>query len=217
MPGSTAMRFFGLPITWNGTTVSCVILGLYAGDYVVQQDTSNCCYIDVPYAADTGGLLTATYIYDKSQAGGFGPLVARFTVWYNGADTAVTVPVVIGFKYTTQGQSLPPDMVQQERSPEGPGTGKQRRLDQFAAKLGTVISGQVYFGTDFVNMFPADFGENQDGSGPPQPEDALWSGVYRDVIDDAYTNYGGQLAWSISTPYPVTVVSLTGFLSTGEI
>jgi hypothetical protein len=216
MPGSTSVTFYGAPHNWSGYSVSVFAAGLYCGEFTIQADGS----VVVPYGSDPGGFFTGDKLYaqyENPPAGGWGPLVSRFTVWHNSADVAVALPVIMGWKYASKGQLLAPDLEQEMRSPEGPGPGKLRRAHWYSARMVNTIYGSVKFGTDFTHQFASNFQVNPDGSGGASPYNVLWSGTWRDVVDDTPTPYGSALTWEGDDPYPCTIVSLSGFLGSGEI
>ena len=127
--------------------------------------------------------------------------------------TNYTVPAIVGFDYsgTTQGQMLRPGTPQDAGAANGPPQGKVRRNHQFAALLRN--SQAVSFGTVFgSNMHAAAF---TSPGGTPYTVTQLFSGTYWDTIDDDY-GFDGMLAWQSTGPYPLMVVSVSGFINTQD-
>ena len=127
--------------------------------------------------------------------------------------TTYTVPAIVGFDYssTTQGQILRPGTPQDAGAANGPPQGKVRRNHQFAALLRN--SQAVSFGTVFgANMHAAAF---TSPGGTPYTVTQLFSGTYWDTIDDDY-GFDGMLAWQSTGPYPLMVVSVSGFVQTQD-
>ena len=121
-----------------------------------------------------------------------------------------TVPVVVGFSYISQGQTLRPDTAEEVRSPTGPGPAKPRRIAQFGALLSGAQG--VSFGTDFNKLHAANF---KTKGGTPYTKLQLFSGVYWDALDATY-DFDNMLCWQISRPYPCAIASITGFMETAE-
>lgn len=205
MSGASDITFY-VPLAWVADTVSVSIVGIYAGDYVVASGG----VVSVPYGADSGGLLTATYLYALYEAGtaAYGPFLSKFSVYIDDADTTIFLPVVIGRKYTSTLQLVPPDQEAQSRSPGGPGPAKTRRLHMVGARCATTIYGTASLGTYSDHMHAIN---PTTAGGTPIASATLWNGMWWDTIDDDYSRDGGQIMASIADPYPFTVVSLSGF------
>lgn len=210
--GDSYITFYGL---WHLIVeeVTVTILGLDCGEYTVANDGS----IQVPYAADAGGLLTPDYLILNTNVLTGVENNVTFSV-YNGATTVpVTVPVVIGVNYTTQGQVLRPDLAADLRSPLGPGLGKTRRGHMLAAFVQDAIA--IKWGTDFSEtaplgtLTPATF---RDANGVTErDEDDPFSGVYWGTLKDNY-GFDSMLAWQVDGPYPCTICSVSIFLDFEE-
>lgn len=122
--------------------------------------------------------------------------------------TRLSIPVVIGYPYTTQGQLLRPATPPEAGSANGPALGKRRRNHMFSALLHGTQG--VSFGTDFTRMRPAQF---KTEGGTPYPVTQLFDGVYWDTVDDDYS-FEGKLCWEVTRPYPVSVLALGGMIHT---
>lgn len=197
--------FFGY---WHltGLTVAVSILGLDCGDYVVSTEGS----VTVPYASDDGGLLTPAYLVAHTNAIAAVENNCTFAVLVAGVSTTVTVPVVIGLTYTTQGQLLRPDVASDIKSPLGPGLGKKRRSHIYAALVQDAV--KIDFGSDFSHLDPAFFSVDEEAA---NAENVPFSGVVVGHIDDSYS-FEGQLAWQVVRPYACTVMSASVFLDVSE-
>lgn len=201
----TSIVFYGY---WHlsGLTVAVSILGLDCGDYTVAADGS----VTVPYASDAGALLTPAYILANSNSIAAVEQNCTFSIIVSGAAHTVTVPVVIGLTYTTQGQLLRPDSASDIKSALGPGLGKTRRSHMYAALVQDAV--KISFGTDFSNLEAALF--SVDGE-TVNAENVPFSGVVVGQLDDDYS-FEGQLAWQVIRPYACTVMSVSVFLDVSE-
>jgi hypothetical protein len=134
------------------------------------------------------------------------------TVFF-GATTSTqrdTIPAVVGFTYTTQGQLLRPAAREDTGSANGPGFGKTKRNHMFAVQLQD--SQGVSFGTDFTKLHTAAF---KTKGGTAYTPAQLFSGIYWNTIDSDY-NFDSQLCWQVTRPYPCTVTALGGFINTQD-
>lgn len=184
----------------NGRTCTVVVGGVDVGDFAVSGSQ-----VVVPIDAQYTALFSTSYLASISGAA-YGANAVAIT---NGAST-YTVPAMVGFTYTSQGQLLRPDGVDQSRMPTGPALGKTRRAAQFAALL--VNTQGISFGTSFGALHTANFRQlNQ----TPYAQTQLFSGVYRDSVSDPQS-YEGQLCWQISRPYPATVAAVAPFFEFQE-
>lgn len=121
-----------------------------------------------------------------------------------------SIPAVIGFTYTSQGQVLRPIIAEDSGSRNGPSVGKTQRLHMFSTMLAGTQG--ISFGTDFEHQFPAQF---QQPNGAVFSNSTLFNGVYWDTIDSDYS-FNEQGCWQITRPYPATVVTFGGFLHTQD-
>jgi len=118
----TSITFYGF---WHlvGETVRASIAGLDCGTAVVQTDGS----VLIAYGSDTGGLMTAAYLYTNTNALTGVENNQTFTV-ISDTSHSVTVPVVIGLDYTTQGQVLRPNVASDALRPGPHHRGSLRHL-----------------------------------------------------------------------------------------
>lgn len=195
------ITFYGL---WhlNGKTVTVSCGGVDAGDAVVANGA-----VTVPIDGDVGTAFTTAYLSSISSSTAYGAMTVPVTTpLVGGGTTTLYVPAVVGFTYTSQGQILRPDSVDQTRGQTGPGMGKAGRAHQFAALMSGAQG--ISFGTDFgKTLHTANFRQlNQ----APFAATQLYSGIYWDTVDDTFS-FDGQLAWQITRPYPAAVVSIAMF------
>ena len=145
MATDTGLQFYGM---WYlaGQTVSAQIAGLDCGDYVVSS-ASDSTYgsIVVPFGSDVGGLMTAAYLATLPAYVGESAVTLTYTL--NSVATTVTIPVVIGLGYTTQGQRLRPATAADIKSQIGDALGKNRRTEIAALLLSNTVGLNV--GTSF--------------------------------------------------------------------
>jgi hypothetical protein len=126
--------------------------------------------------------------------------------------TTYTVPAIVGFDFSPscQGQLLRPGMAQEAGAANGPPQGKKRRTNQYAALFQN--SQAVSIGTDFTHQNAVAFATP---SGTPYAVTQLFSGVWWDTLSDDYS-YDSMLAWQSYGPYPLTIVSISGFIETQD-
>ena len=201
----TSITFYGF---WHlvGETVRASIAGLDCGTAVVQTDGS----VLIAYGSDTGGLMTAAYLYTNTNALTGVENNQTFTV-ISDTSHSVTVPVVIGLDYTTQGQVLRPNVASDIHSPLGPGLGKTRRAYRMAAFVQDAI--KMSYGTDFTTTLTATK-FTTDGF-TARAEDSPFTGVQWDWIKDAYS-FDGMLCWQVNRPYPCTICAVSTFVEVEE-
>ena len=205
---TAGLTFYGLQSN-IGKTVTAFIAGLDCGDYTVSSSGT----IFVPYGADPDTLLQPAYLLAVSNdppIGGWGNIAGTLQVTVGITVESVTVPVVIGFNYTTQVQLVRPQVEQDLKLPTGPGLGKVRRI----AQVGFLFhaTGPLYYGTVLTTLHKAQF---KSKGGTPYISSELFTGVFWDTIDDT-SSFDGQICWQIARPTQATVVSVSGFLHTSE-
>ena len=209
MAADTQVSFYGL---WHleGETVRVSILGIDCGTAVVQANGS----VTINYQSDAGDLVTPAYLVANSNALTNVENNLTFTVNTDAGASAVTVPVVIGIDYVTQGQLLRPDVASDIRSNFGPGLGKTRRAHWFAALVQNAV--EIKFGTDLTNTeYPlTDAVFTTDGY-TQLAEDVPFTGVYQGPLEGTY-NFEGQLCWQVDGPYPCTISSVAVWLDVAE-
>lgn len=192
----TTLTLYGL---WylNGETVSVTVGGVDCGDTTVSNGS-----VSVPINNDPDNLLTSAYL-QTLVGGNYGIMATRI-------DNIGLVPAVVGFTYTSQGQLVRPDSVEQSRSPLGPALGKMRRVHQFSALLHRTQG--ISFGTNFDDLKIGNF---RFPGGVAYTALQLFSGVHQDTLDDD-SSMDGMICWEVSRPYPATVVSIAGYMQTQE-
>jgi hypothetical protein len=205
----TSLTLYGF---WHleAETVRVSILGVDMGTAVVSDEGS----ITIDYASDAGGLVTPAYLRANSNA--LTGVENNVTISITDAvgTTSVTVPIVVGFDYTTQGQLLRPDVTSDIRSNFGPGLGKTRRTFYMAALMQNVV--EVKFGTDFTNTeYPLTTAVFTSDGYTALAEDVPFSGVYESALEGTY-DLNGQLCWQVDGPYPCTIAAVAAWVDHSE-
>lgn len=187
-----------------GETVTAVIAGLDCGDFTVAADGS----IVVPLQSDAGGLLTADYIIAQDGVTPGAEQNMQINISNGSTHDVVTVPVVIGKTYTSQGQTLRPATEADVKSRTGAALGKIRRGSMLTALLSNAQG--VCFGTDFNHLDPAVLSS---GTGDNvMPQNQMFSGVYRNqTLKDDY-GFDSMICWELTRPWPCTVNAVSVFL-----
>jgi hypothetical protein len=122
-----------------------------------------------------------------------------------------TVPVAIGYTFTSQGQILRPINPQEAGSRNGPALAKTRRSHMFGALLFKTQG--ISFGTDFNFLRPGNLHGADDET--TLPLTTLYSDVLWDTLDDTYS-FNSMLCWEIDRPYPANVSTMGAFLHTQD-
>ncbi len=206
MADDKRIQFYGF---WYlaGQTVSAQIAGLDCGDYVVDTTTGS---IIVPFGSDIGGLMTGAYLASLPTFVGEQGVTFSFTL--NNVLTTVTVPVVIGLAYTTQGQRLRPATAEDIKSPVGAALGKLRRSEIATVLLSNTIGLSV--GTEFTDLqamvLPGSDGET------PLPATEMFTGVVKINLTDDHT-YDSMFCWEVTRPWPCTVCATSSWLHAEEL
>lgn len=183
--GNSTMQCSGLAYL-EGKTVTVFAGGLDCGDYTVTNGVVSVPY--APAAVQTNPLFTYTFV-----------------------QTFTTLPVVVGFTYTSKGQLLRLDTPQDSGARNGPAFGKKRRID--TAIFNLVDTQGFSYGTDFTRLTTANF--VSDG-GTPYAANALFSGIFRDT-NKGNDSYDQQLGWQVTRPLPCTVAAAGGFVDTKDV
>lgn len=200
-----------------GKTLSVWLAGLKCGDYLVGNDGA----FTVPYQSDPDALLTATYLKGVSDtaplgAGTWGSsveFVIPLTVTIGGTPTNVIVPGVIGYKYTSKGQLVRPNDPAASKTQQGPALGMDRRIHQFAMQLYDTIGLSV--GVKSGATYPCRFTDGDGVHGTLLNSATGFTGIFRQEIQADY-DFDNMIYWEVTDPYPVTVISITGFMETQE-
>ena len=172
----------------NGQSVQAWLGGLDCGDYLVANGAITVPYGDGVSAGTANGLFTADF-------------VASFT----------TMPMWVGFTYTSDGQLTRPHTPQESGARSGPALGKKRRNQYIIAQLEGTQG--VSFGTTFTHMKPAIFKQD---NGTVYLINEQFNGVFRDQFYDEYS-YDGMICWRITRPYPCNIEAIGGALQTQDI
>ena len=125
-----------------------------------------------------------------------------------------TIPVVIGFTYTSQGSTLRDIAPDATGARNGPALGKTRRNHRFSVLVANTQG--ISFGCALdQTLHKAKFLSRSGKGVTPLLANQLYSGVYSDTIEGDY-NYDDTPSWQITRPYPAAVASVQGFLSTQD-
>tara|TARA_R110000868_G_scaffold24342_2_gene96279 strand:+ start:7177 stop:11307 length:4131 start_codon:yes stop_codon:yes gene_type:complete len=176
---------------------------------------------------DELGVILSIYSYNKDADspqpiyGTPDSLVSEWGQLYPGSfllgnttiDERITVPIVIGYSYTTQGQILRPVTMANTGARNGPGFAKTRRTHKFGTLLHNCVTQSISFGTRFERLFPGIFAYDDIDRKYTQLQ--LFSGTYVNTIRDDYS-YDSMLCWEISRPFPATVLTIGGFIETQD-
>jgi hypothetical protein len=187
--GAPGIVIYGL---WhlNGQTVAAFCGGVDCGDWPV-----------------TNGQMTIPFYPSTLQANSL--FTSDFVASFNGA-----MPIVAGFSYASQGQLLPPDTQPESGTRAGPGFGKVRRINKFAARL--INTQGISFGTSFATGRMHKAGLRTTGGSKALAANQLFSGVHKDTIGDDYEGFASQLCWQITRPFPATIAAISGFLTSQD-
>ena len=195
-----------------GTSLAVVIAGLDCGNFTVGIDGS----MFIPFGTDPGGLMTAAYLNAVSAPFATDNSIVEISIVNSSTSETINVfvPVVIGYPYESQGMVLRPATEAEVKSPQGAALAKKRRVHNFGVLLANAVGGTagVSFGTDNNPTHLALF--RTDG-GTLLTCDQPFNGVWWNDLDD-HDSYDGQITWTVSRPYPCTVVALTGFIETSD-
>lgn len=199
----------------NGKTVSVFCCGLDCGDFYVTNGQ-----IMVPLGDGIENLFSLTFIEAQSglpssnAPGAIGLMTNIDVVGPTSAQVVrrLSVPAIIGFTYTSQGQCVRRVNPQEAGAANGSALGKTQRAHQFSALLANAVTDTVSFGTNFGHMRKANFRTKGQKS---IPETQLFSGVHQDTLDDEY-GFNSMICWEIDRPLPLTVAAFGGFVNTQD-
>ncbi len=187
--------------------VAVVIAGLDCGNYTLASDGT----VFVPFGSDPDGLFTPSYLNSVSDPRSTNPALVSFSITDGGGDTlTVYVPVLIGYAYSSFAQVLRPKGEQIIKSQSGGGTGKRRRIYNYAMLLNNAVGLQV--GTNSANSEPAQFRQLNDTL---LTHDQMFSGIFYSALNDSHS-FDGQLFWMVTRPYPCTILSVNSFMYVEE-
>lgn len=158
--------------------------------------------------------------YDSTQPGSPSPIggtPASFTGWGIWTVTRpfkpYTVPGVVGFTYTSQGQLLRPVSPQDSGARNGPAFGKTRRNHRYAMSVANTQGCAI--GTTFNATHPAVFKSGSGTGVKPLTQNQLYTGEHTDTVTDDYS-LDGMLCWQTTRPLPTVMLALGGFLQTQD-
>lgn len=157
---------------------------------------------------ETLDIMVEGYDMGSATVDANGSILVPIPIEFQGLSTTLT-NVFIGYSYTSQGQLLRPE----EGGENGPAIGKKRRVDQYSAQLHRTFG--MSFGTDFTHltaMEPVNLADSLNNS-VALSLTPLHSLMFTDSIDDDMS-FEGQICWQQTRPFPGTVLSMSGFLST---
>lgn len=194
---NSTLTFYGL---WhlNGETVTVWCGGIDVGDFTVASGA-----VTVPIDNDVAGIFTSAYLLSISSTTAYGAKATLIDSPYG----RITVPAVVGFTYTSQGQVLRPDW---QEGNMGTSQAKPGRIHQFGGLLAGCQG--ISFGTSFSRLHSANF---KKANGTALTALELFTGVYWETVDDDW-NFDSMLCWEISRPYPSGVASISGFIQTTQ-
>lgn len=195
---ATNLRLYGL---WHhrNREVTVFLSGIDCGDYTISNTGT------VDLTLGTPVLLTRKYLHDVSTSG---TDFADLAMPVDSGD--LTIPCIVGYTYTSQGQRMRPVEPLETGAKLGPALAKFKRSNEYGVLLHRSINGAVDFGTTFSNMRPALL--RTDGN-RDIPKTTLYSGVHWANTEDGYS-FDSQIAWQITRPYPTTIVALGAHIVT---
>ena len=190
----TTVTINGL-LSMNGKVATAWIAGVDAGDFAVTNGT-----MTVPLFGQTGQanpLLTAAYL----------------------STFGASIPMVVGFTYTSSGQCLTPQEAPQTGARQGPAFGKRKRFHGLQAQLvntqGISLATSLSTSSLVANRLRAAQLKTP-GGGSLLAQNVLFSGVWKDTLSDDPQGFANAISWSITRPYPATVAAVGGFLETAD-
>lgn len=217
VPVGTGFPYGGLQLNglWplNGETVTAWLGGLDCGDYTVSNGS-----ISVPYGDGVPGgfgtFPTATNRYDQglftSTFVSTGITANGVTMWTG------TMPMLVGFSFTSRGQLLRPITPADTGARNGPAFAKLARDHYITLQVEGAVGGDggLKLGTDFSTLEPAVFKADDDSTS--LNVDQQFSGVFRDQFECDYT-FDARPAWEISRPQICNVQAIGAARETADI
>ena len=210
-PGAASLSngqvtFYGLNYL-NGRTVSVFAAAIDCGDYTVTNGQ-----VTVPLGTIDK---ISGVAFDTPQFNIVQQYAADFPDHYvtivGQGTTQYTIPCVIGFNYPSQGQLCRPMLPIDTGSKNGPGFAKKRKTSRYGINLVNSLGVQV--GTSFNKMVPVPTGSPL---GNPLPYLSMYSGIKRETLPDDFS-FDSMLCWQTIRPYPCTVTTFGGFISTEDV
>lgn len=202
--------------TTNGTFTKYIITQCIPFGLSISNDQTGSMLAYIQYSNDGAATTPSPGPGSSSAFTGWVAFTLGNVFFGSSSSTSrVTIPAVAGFTYTSQGQIVRAAEQGETGSMTGIGQGKTRRNHMVGVLLSAAVYGTMSLGTVFVasKMRPANF--KQADAHTPVPTTGLFSGVYWSTIEDNY-GFDGMIAWQITRPLPLTVVSITAFLHTQD-
>lgn len=192
----------------NGYTVTAWLGGLDLGDYTVANGSIQIAYGDgigngqgaFPPTTNRNdqGLFTQSFVNTGVTANGV-------TMWTG------TMPMAVGFTYTSRAKILRPNAPQESGTRSGPAFAKKRRshwiMGQFEGSQG------VSWGTVFGKLKAVRFTQD---SGAAYTVDQQFTGIVRDNLSADY-NFDNAPCWQVTRPYICNVQAIGAALETQDI
>jgi hypothetical protein len=192
------IRFSGLHI-YNGKTVTVYAAGLDLGDHIVASSV-----VDVLWGADPDGILSQRYLTElQGLQQDYGDLGVAL-------DNGASIPALVGFTYTSQGQVLRPIAPDATGSQSGPALGKLRRQATWSALF--LNTRGLSIGTTFDKVRTILFKRNNNANLSPIE---LFSGAMYGNLDDA-TTLDSMLCWETTRPSPANIIAVGGFITSDK-
>jgi hypothetical protein len=182
----------------NGKTVQVFAGGLDCGDQgdsgVIQDYTVANGSVFVPFGDGiSAGAGAGLFTYNFVQSFG------------------ASIPILVGFTFTSQGQTLRSVSQQESGARNGPALGKITRNHRYAMQV--VGTRGVKVGGMFDQMYPVPF-TLADGM-TPIAFNQTFTGFVRDTLADDYS-LDGYLSWQIDRPWPANIVTVELFTATQD-
>ncbi len=202
---NNAVTFYGLTYL-NGRVVSVFAAGLDCGDYLVENGQ-----VTVPL-----GTLDpiSGYTFDIPQFNILQNLTSEFSdhfVVVVGSGVTYTIPAVIGFNYQSQGQLCRPALAADTGAKNGPGFAKKKNIGRYGINLVGSLGVQVGVSFDSMRNVPV---VSPLGKNPPYL--SMFDGIKREALNDN-ASFDSMLCWQTTRPFPATVVTFGGFITTEDI
>jgi hypothetical protein len=195
----------------NGKTVSAWLGGLDCGDYTVSNGS-----IQVPYGdgiGNGGGAFPAPGTNRGDQGLFTGNFVATGVTANNVTMWTGTMPMRVGFTYTSQAQLTRPMQPAESGARNGPAFAKLAR-DHYMM-LQVEGSQGMSFGTAFdTTLEPVVFKQIDDQT--PITIDQQFSGIYRDQPNSDY-GFDAMPCWQVTRPFICNVVAAGAAQETADV
>lgn len=195
-----------------GVTVSAFVNSTDCGDFTVAADGS----ITIPLWPTTAS--QAMKLSNLIAANGsLGESDCPVSLTSASVVNYVTIQVVVGVGFVSQGQLLRAATEADIKSRTGGALGKKRRAQQFAVLVRE--SQLTQFGTSLTppalgNMYYSNFSQTPDEN-VTITYGNTFTGVYWAPVEDT-SGYDSQFCWQQARPWPITITAVNVFLQTGE-